>query len=438
MRNIRADKKENKEKTKADCRNFILTISLKLDIFTIKQLFTMVKIYFTNAKKLAILANFDSRIANGHSLSSIARSHQISPKQLRQWNRMRNQIAAARKSSKRMVLNAGRKSTIQHLEERIVRWVLQMRSAGLPITYSTIITKAGQLDDIFHNRPYYQQYKIVRRLCRANCLVLRRSTHVAQTHPDALVETATEWLLRVKPILNHPTINKHYVLNMDQTAVTFTMSPKRTLDLEGKQSIIIQNTTCSTNRFTVSLTIAADGSKLKPFFIFKGAPNGRIVTREFSVHPYRNDVTLNCQKNAWQDEDNMLVWITTTLVPHLQANAAGAPVYLLLDSLKVHHTERVINYLSSIGVRVEQIPAGCTGILQPIDVGVGKPFKDRIRTKYLNWMHEQGNGEFDGRIMTAVTRNEAIEWSLHSWNEINPEIIRNAWMKTGFHYFDTI
>ncbi|KAG7340960.1 DDE superfamily endonuclease [Nitzschia inconspicua] len=133
----------------------------------------------------------------------------------------------------------------------------------------------------------------------------------------------------------------------------------------------------SKTRCTVSLTITADGEKLKPMIIFKGQRGGTIATRELAASQYRDNMVLSCQTNAWQDEENMNDWVDGVLVPHLQQHAVGSPVYLFLDQFAAHDTASFRTRMDSLGVTLKLIPGKCTWVLQPIDVGIGKPFKDR-------------------------------------------------------------
>jgi hypothetical protein len=76
----------------------------------------------------------------------------------------------------------------------------------------------------------------------------------------------------------------------------------------------------------------------------------------------------------------MLQWIDTCLVPYLEEKPADTPAaFLLLDHFSVHWTQNVQNRLRDSGLKCHKIPPGCTGLVQPIDVGIGKPFKDRLK-----------------------------------------------------------
>ena len=72
----------------------------------------------------------------------------------------------------------------------------------------------------------------------------------------------------------------------------------------------------------------------------------------------------------------MYTYIEKVLVPYLQEKAGGIPVLLFLDSFTVHHTPGITARLLELGITSHKIPGGCTGLIQPVDVGIGKPFKD--------------------------------------------------------------
>ena len=277
-----------------------------------------------------------------------------------------------------------------------------------------------------------QQYHIVRRLVIANCLVDRAFMHQSQALRQDMEEEAREWLTLVRPILQAPNVQKKFVINMDQTPIFMSMHPKRTLDLQGRRTISCRRTSNSTARLTVSLAVSADGDKLKPMVIFKGTPDGRIATRELPDFETSDELLLCCQEHAWQDERNMEWWIDAILVPYLQEKADGVPVFLFLDQFEVHKSARTRAKLATLGIQLQLIPGGCTGLLQPVDISVGKPFKDRVRKKWFDWMVDQ-NPELP--IITNASREDAAAWVADAWRDFNPTIIKNRWQKTDFNYF---
>ena len=129
----------------------------------------------------------------------------------------------------------------------------------------------------------------------------------------------------------------------------------------------------------------------------------------------------------------MLQWIDKVLAPHLQEKAAGAPACILLDRFSAHWTNGIKTKIESLGLTPYKIPAGCTGLTQPINVGVGKPFKDHARQKWWDWLLTQDATDAAYKL---ATREQGTEWVLETWNTlITDTIVKNAWRKSGFSYF---
>ena len=46
----------------------------------------------------------------------------------------------------------------------------------------------------------------------------------------------------------------------------------------------------------------------------------------------------------------------------------------------------VVQRIQKLGIEVIHIPGGCTDLCQPLDVGINKPFKCRVRQRLEEWM----------------------------------------------------
>ena len=246
---------------------------------------------YTMAQKMQILTDAHARLATGESLKSIARHHNIQPKQLRDWKSKEVRIAACKKGNKS--LHRGLQGRLKHIEEPLMAWILELREEGFPLNYGFICIKAAQMDEPFAELPWASQYDTVRRFCINNCLVVRTGTHTAQKHPQKAEELALGWMTVMRPVVSAVGLDKTFFINMDQTPVWMSCHPNKTLNLQGEGTINIRKTGDSGTRFTACLAISANGDKLKPALIFKGEANGRIATREFTDnHAHADSIVL--------------------------------------------------------------------------------------------------------------------------------------------------
>ena len=95
----------------------------------------------------------------------------------------------------------------------------------------------------------------------------------------------------------------------------------------------------------------------------------------------------------------------------------------------------VVSEIQALGVEVIHIPGGCTGLCQPLDVGVNKPFKARVRRQWEEWMMDMIDATNEVR---DATRAEVIEWATATYWDMalrGKRILRNAWRKTDYDWF---
>jgi hypothetical protein len=83
------------------------------------------------------------------------------------------------------------------------------------------------------------------------------------------------------------------------------------------------------------------------------------------------------QTPGWTKK-GMLLWVEQVPGPYVATVPDGVVPILLLDSYRCHMMTLVVTKIRDLGVEVENIPGVCTGLCQPVDVGVNKPFKNHI------------------------------------------------------------
>jgi hypothetical protein len=217
---------------------------------------------------------------------------------------------------------------------------------GFAVTTSILIY-ACTLSRNLKSKTYRAQYSTIERMVRKYSLVHWLGTCESQCTIEEFDLEARTWLEDVREKLEQTQYSQDYILNMDQTAVYFSMHAKRTLSPQGQRTIFIRKAKDDSKRSTAAFTITASGLQLQPCIVFKGVcskpidvfrenknyltlillivgqPNTR-VEKGFSLPSSTapQGPLYLCQKNTWMDERVMLQWINVVLKPYI----ATAPV----------------------------------------------------------------------------------------------------------------
>ncbi len=248
----------------------------------------------------------------------------------------------------------------------------------------------------------------------------RRGTHKAQNtrHTTEVIEDFLEYF-RMKFRLMGVDCSRVY--NVDETNVFFSQEPIFTYAKRGSRTVSIKGAD-SAQRCTVMLRGNLAGGKLSPFIIFKGA-NTRMgyIKKELEIGDgYPKDMVYGVQEKAWMDEELMLEWIEKVWKPEVEGNEQ---TYLILDECRTHLTTSVRNAFAECRTEIELIPGGYTSKLQPMDVGINKPFKNHIRAEFHNWLVVNRK--------TRPSRQSVSEWVSGAWNAISASVVRNSFRGAG-------
>ena len=91
-----------------------------------------------------------------------------------------------------------------------------------------------------------------------------------------------------------------------------------------------------------------------------------------------------------------------------------------------------MNRIEGLGCQVEHIPAGCTGMAQPVDVGINKPLKARIKEKANEYLLKQ---VCNCLPLKAPAQGLIACWVHCALDEFSPDIVRNYWTHGKLSYY---
>jgi len=184
--------------------------------------------------------------------------------------------------------------------------------------------------------------------------------------------------------------------NANETAIYLHMPPSYTLEKKGVKEVLFKTTGCEKLHLTVTLAATADGRKLPPLLILK-----RKTLPKSEAFP--KDVILRAQKKEWMTEELMLEWLKIVWGRRPRA-FLNQPSMLVLDVFKGHLTDSVKNQLRKMKTELVVILGGMTSVLQPKDVSINRPFKDRLRQQYLTWIADPAHELTEtGKIKCAAS-----------------------------------
>jgi DDE superfamily endonuclease/Tc5 transposase DNA-binding domain len=379
-------------------------------------------------QKLAIL----QEAIEVKNIRSTARKYKVQPCQIRSWRKQVNDLktkALLNPNSK--TIHFGRPVEFLDLESRLHKWVEEMRQEDIPVCTNNIIAQAISLDttNTFKKGNAQRISRWVYCFLERWNLSIRRVTRVGQKLSGHLqqVKQDTTTAINSRFIAGGTleNVGPHYFINMDQTAVYFESKSKCIVAKKGARSVCARDSGSDAKRCTIVVTVAADGTKLPPFFVFKGQPGKKT---ELSL--LEQGIKGCCQPNAWFDETVYQKWINAILEPYVRGNDDAL---LLVDHYKVHMMRKFVTACNDIGVDVDYIPAGYTCVLQPVDVGFNAPFKRHIRDYHHKWCIDKYRGVSNAMKLPTPTRDDIVKWVTDAYEKIPEESIRRTFISIGYN-----
>jgi len=227
------------------------------------------------------------------------------------------------------------------------------------------------------------------------------------------------------------------ILNLDETPIPFEYLDGKTYDIKGSRTIggKTDGSGWDKRQATLVLYIFVDGiSRIKPQIIFHAKTGHSIIRRE--GHKWRGDVTVEFNETAYNNEGLFTRFIHEELLPALnipypitQSHQPHSPIpinnnpthlsstrsLLLMDLAAFHITDSILATLRENNIVPSIIPGGCTGLLQPLDTAVNKPFKEYLRVETDTYQDERAPTEDIGK------------WTVSEKRIMTTHVVSRAW-----------
>ena len=144
----------------------------------------------------------------------------------------------------------------------------------------------------------------------------------------------------------------------------------------------------------------------------------------------KHGVVVAMQEKGWMDENIMKIWIEKIWRSRIGGLGRRRSL-LVLDSFQAHKTEQVEGSFKSENTDFVVIPGGLTSVLQPLDVCLNKPFKDRVRQKWVEWMAEGIHKLTAGGRQKKTSEELVCQWIGKGSRDIPREMVAKSFLKCG-------
>ena len=298
----------------------------------------------------------------------------------------------------------GMKPHWPELESKLHQWVLDKRMNGIGVSGTMIRLMAKKMAKDMspeETRGFTGSTSWLYRFMKRNNLVIKAKTRISQRLPREFEEHIVNFQRTIIRMRHANQYAMQQIGNMDETPMNFDMPLSHTVDTAGNKSILIKTTGNEKNHFTVVLACTADGTKLPPMMIFK--------RKTMPKEDIPQEVVVHVHEKGWMDENGMKLWIDK-----IWQNRPGGLLKkkscLVYDMFKTHLMQSIKKKLSHLNTDVAIIPGGLTSQLQQLDVSINKPFKDRVRVHWSNWIAEDTEHILTkgGRLKSLQSHNGAI------------------------------
>jgi len=348
------------------------------------------KTKFTKEKKLNIVIEAIQERNN----SKIARKYKIDESTVRKWRLEFKENKECLDIEKSKKWNKGvREGKFPEMEQALVLWIANQRDQKLPVRMSDICEKAQQIFEELYpllKREFNSSHGWFCRFVKRAKLSRRAPTHIIQKMTETSLEEIQEYLknifdkrVQIEVYRSLGEFTSTLIINIDEVPMTMDFSSKMTYEQKGATMVEVKKSAGTRQTFTALLGILSNGFKLPPYIVFK-TKNATEVPED--LRPY---IIVRRNSRGWMNGDLFLDYIKRLLLNLRVQN--NTHIILTMDQSRIHKVQPVIDALNCCKYLSHFfIPAGCTFLLQPLDISCNKPLKDRLRDRFHEWFQVNG------------------------------------------------
>ena len=296
----------------------------------------------------------------------------------------------------------GRPLLIGEFDAQVYEYIKQLRAAGGIVNCNIVVAAAKGI--VSHKRPsLLREYgghielgkKWAESFLQRRGFVKRKATKAARKLPPDFSELKAAYLRRIQDEVTAHDIPRDLLINWDQTGSKLVPVSQWTMAQEGSKQVPVVGKE-DKREITVLLAVTASGTLLPPQLIYQGKTVG--------CHPritFPPEWNVTHSDNHWSTEVTMIEYLEKVIIPYVVETRKGLdlpddhPALAIFDVFSAHRCSSVLAKLQSNNIHQVFVPAGCTGELQPLDVGVNVDFKQLMKSHFSRWYAEEVRNAMD-------------------------------------------
>ena len=197
-------------------------------------------------------------------------------------------------------------------------------------------------------------------------------------------ENIDRYFQELEHILNKYNLSDkpHCIYNIDEKGVNFQHKPPNVVGRKDSKPPGIT----SERSPTVTIIGAGNalGTQIPPYLVFEGARMNQCLIEGCSP-----GTAGTISKSGWSNSDIFKKYLREHFLLYAQGLSENQPILLIYDGHKSHVSLSVIEWAKSQNIVILVLPAHCSHILQPLDVGCFGPLTRILDNSCHKYMREQ-------------------------------------------------
>ncbi len=362
--------------------------------------------------------------AEENSGEKTARHFNIDSKRIRYWRKQKEELLSADRGRARLA-GGGRKKVSLELEKRLSEWIYSMRDQHKRVSRNMIKRKALEIYPSVSDgsKTFVASTGWLQRFLQRHDPSLRQPITMTQKEPDLLTEKLVLFLDHVGKAVSSKGILEKDIIAMDETVIWFDIVYSDTGATPHERSQAPKTRRHKESHLTVVLAAKADGTKLQPYVVFRGA-----VDEVEAMQQQICSAVIRTSANGRMNDALTADWLQSAV-----GKFNPTPRLLVWDAFRCHIGDAIKAELKrDYNITAAVIPAGCPKYIQAADVKWNQPFKQSLQDAYDQWMAGDADKEYTDRgYLKIPARRLLVDWVVAAWDKMDKDLIRESFRVCG-------